>query len=61
MIAWRIVGMVSSTRSPKPVVSIGTSRQPSSDCPSTCTKRSKCCTAMARAFSLRGRKHMATP
>ena len=41
--AWRITGIAASTASPRPVVSVGTSRQPSSGWPSSAMKCSNCC------------------
>jgi hypothetical protein len=59
-IAILITGMRSMTAVPRPVVSVGTSRQPTSFCFSTLMKCSSRLTAKARAFSFCGRKHMAT-
>ena len=52
--------MRSITALPSPVMSVGTSRQPTSFCFSTLTKCSSRLMAKARAFSSCGRKHMAT-
>ena len=59
-IAILITGMRSITALPRPVMSVGTSRQPRSFCFSTLTKCSSRLMAKARAFSSCGRKHMAT-
>ena len=59
-IAWAIHGIVSMTRAPRPVVSVGTSRQATRVCPSARMNRSICAIAIARACSSRGRKHIAT-
>jgi len=55
-----ITGMRSITALPKPVMSVGTSRQPKSFCFSTLMKCSSRLTAKVRAASSCGRKHMAT-
>ena len=65
LLGWRdvptdITGMRSITALPRPVMSVGTSRQPTSFCFSTLTKCSSRLMAKARAFSSCGRKHMAT-